>query len=179
MLPRCLPLFILPVCLVAPGCGPEFKEFSPDGKFKVQMPGTPKEQDQSLPGRTDKSWAVEEKNGTYYVSTIELPALSVALTPLEQQLDGARDGAMRKSDSKLTSEQKIALAGKYPGRHVEADIPATNRKMKMRFFIVGTRLYLVLVFGTVSWMDSANTEKFLNSLELIGEPDPAKQDSGK
>jgi hypothetical protein len=174
-------LACVPVCLVAAGCGTEFKEFSPDGKFKVLLPGTPKEQNQSAMGLTVKAWSAEEKNGAYIISATDLPAALVGqgAAQLEQQLDGARSGALANSGAKLTSEKKITLAGKYPGRHIEADVPAKNGKMKMRVYIVGNRLYSMIAVGNGSWADSADATKFLDSLELVGEPAPSKQEAAK
>jgi hypothetical protein len=179
MSPRRLLGFVLPLCFIASaGCGGQFKEFAPDGKFKVQMPGTPTEKSQSAMGLTVKAWSLEEGNGAYVVSATDLPAALIGqgAAALEQQLDSAREGAMRSSGSKLTKEEKITLAGKYPGRHIEADVPSKNGKMKARIYIVGNRLYQVLAVGTESWMSSGDVTKFLESLELTGEPaQPAPQ----
>jgi hypothetical protein len=155
--------------LLVSGCGKaEFKEFaSADGRFKVQMPGTPKEQTQTAAGVTMKIYTLEEKDGAYAVSFADMPIpAGESEAQLQARLDGSRDGMLRNTGGILTSESKINLSGKYPGREVQADIASKKGILRARFYLVDRRLYQVVVTGTKPWATSANATKFLDSLVL-------------
>src|SRR5262249_29790889 len=52
----------------------KFREFSPDGKFKVLMPGVPKENaEKSERDAASRSWTVKETFGKYTLGTIDVP----------------------------------------------------------------------------------------------------------
>src|SRR5262245_60763611 len=93
----------------------ELKEFSSkDGKFKVLMPGKPKEQSQSVAGMEIKMFLVEEKNGGMVVVYCDMSVMG----PPDAMLDGAVKGALANSKSKEKSVAKIQLVGKHPGREI-------------------------------------------------------------
>ena len=99
----------------------DFKEFSPAGSgFKVQMPGTPKEQTQTAVGIPVAIFSAEDPNGAYIVSYADLPIPgNESPDQIEKRLDGSRDGQLaHMGGSKLVSESKIQLGGKYPGRDI-------------------------------------------------------------
>ena len=64
------------------------------------------------------------------------------------------------------SESKIELDGKHPGREILADIPSKGGAVRARVYLVGTRLYQIMVVGKKGFEESADTLKFLNSLKL-------------
>src|SRR5437868_4194327 len=52
----------------------KFREFSPDGKFKILMPGRPKDTSRDMGGLEIKIWVVESGTAAVYlVSSTELP----------------------------------------------------------------------------------------------------------
>jgi hypothetical protein len=67
------------------------------------------------------------------------------------------------------SSKKITLAGKYPGMEVDATVPKANGSARSRVYMVKGRLYQMLVLGENSFVDSADTGKFLDSLQIISE----------
>jgi hypothetical protein len=145
----------------------KFREFSPDGKFKVLMPGVPKErvekQHRDMPSRC---WTVQETFGEYMVGTIDLPA-DIELPKgymeflVEKLGEGCPPGAI------VTRE--ITLAGKYPGRHVEAEMPSQEKATKLRFFVTKNRSYILIAEGPKHWIKSPDTMRFLESFQLVGE----------
>lgn len=156
--------------LLVSGCGKaEFKEFaSADGRFKVQMPGTPKEETQTAAGATMKIYSLQEKDGAYAAAFADLPIPSgESEAQLQARLDGSRDGMVRNVGGTLTSESRITLSGKYPGREVQADIPSKKGVLRARIYLVDRRLYQVMVTGTKPWATSADATKFLDSLVLM------------
>jgi hypothetical protein len=66
----------------------------------------------------------------------------------------------------LTSESRITLSGKYPGREVQADIPSKKGALRARIYLVDRRFYQAMVAGTKPWATSADATKFLDSFVL-------------
>jgi hypothetical protein len=151
------------------GCGsPPFKEFSSkEGKFKVQMPGTPKETKQNAGGMDMHMYTTEQRNGAFAVAYSDSPVpLGQSPAQAKLALDGARDGALKNINAKLTGEKDITLAGKHPGREITADLPDNKGQLKARFYIVDRRIYQQLVMGNKSWVESPDAAKFLDSFAL-------------
>jgi len=150
------------------GCGSkELKEFkSPAGGFKVLMPGNPKEQTQNTAAGQFKMYSVEERNGAYMAGFADTP-----IPPNEPEaktqirLDGARDGAVGNIKGTLVREAKIQLSGN-PGREIEANLPQNKGIVRARFYIVGSRMYQIMVVGTKSFAGSSDATKFLDSFAL-------------
>ncbi len=153
--------------LLVSGCdNGEFREIvSEEGRFKVQMPGTPKETSQFVLGFTMKTWSLEKKEGGYAVAFADIPMASKESDiQIQKRLEGARDGMVSNTRSKLTSSSRTTLNGKYPGRDVEADLPDQKGILRARIYLVGQRLYQIMVVGTKPWANSADATKFLDSL---------------
>lgn len=146
----------------------QFQEFaSADGRFKVQMPGTPTEKTETAAGTSMKTFVIEDKNGGYMVAFADLPIPAAeSEQQLEMRLDGARDGALRNVNASLTKENRIKLNGKYPGRDIEATIPDKKGALREKMYVVNQRLYQVLVIGNPSFVNSAAATKFLDSFAL-------------
>lgn len=154
------------VLLFASGCGkPEFKEFRcSGGRFTVQMPGTPREQQQDVAGIPLKTYSVENWSGAYAVAYADIPHsfgdLSSRMTAM---LDGAENGMIKNVNAKLLRSSEVKLANKFVGREVKAELP--NKGLVLaRIFIINRRLYQVVVTGTREWVTSADATKFLDSL---------------
>jgi hypothetical protein len=156
------------VLLVVSGCGtPEFKEFSSkDGRFKILMPGTPKEQTQKAVGVDVKLYMVETRQGAYMASYADMPVpTNESDEQIQTRLDGARDGSVRNVNAKLLSTSNITL-GKCPGRSYDAELPGGKGVVRGNIYMSGTRLYQVMVVGTKSFVDSADSKKFLDSFAI-------------
>jgi len=145
----------------------EFKEFaSAEGRFKVLMPGTPKEESQAAAGTNMKTYSLTEKEGAYMVAFADLPLPKGMKEPeIQKRLDGARDGMLSNVGGKLTNSSKITLSGKYPGREVQATLPKQQDGLLIaKIYFVNQRLYQIMVTGTKAWAGSADATKFLDSL---------------
>jgi hypothetical protein len=160
--------FLMVACIALTGCGAGFKEFSPDPKFKVLMPGTPKEQSQDLLGLKLKMWIYEERNGGYAVAITDIG--TIPSEELKVRLDGARDGAVRNVGGTLISESEKTLADKYPGREIIVELPNGKGFNRQRFYLVAGRLYQMMSIGKdKKWIESADSTKFLDSLTILSE----------
>lgn len=157
------------------GCGKaEFKEFtSAAGKYKAEMPGKPKEETQNTPSPDGRQIAlnvasVQQKDGVYVVMYSDLPIpAGESDAKIQERLDGSREGALKNINGKLTKETKITLADKYPGRDIEAELPGGKGSLRVKIYMVGTRLYQVMVVGTATWVASADSARFLDSFALV------------
>ena len=155
--------------IAATGCKRPMTEFtSTEYKFKASFPSKPTEQEQTASGIKFKMFATESKNGAYmvWVADIPIPA-NESDAMLQQRLDGARDGAIKNVGGTQKSSSASTLAGKYPGREFSAGITQpTEGLLRARIYLVGTRLYQVMVIGIDSYANSSEATAFLNSFKL-------------
>lgn len=168
-----MPQYLKLVCVVGlflsiAGCKSQLKEFaSAEGRFKVMLPGTPEEQSRTTSNVVTKLYAIEDREGAYVVGFADLPA---GIVPSDDKISDllkkARDGSLRKINATLTKDTSITLAGKYPGRELEGDIPSKDFVLRARIYYVDGRIYHILAVGTKSWANSADATTVLNSLTI-------------
>lgn len=159
-------LALLGAAFLAVGCGSAaLTDFeSKEHKFKVKMPGTPKVQNQNVGGLQQNIYLVEERNGAYMVFHQENPFSGAGLE--KQMLEGAVTGLSSKGSVK--SKTDIMLEGKYPG--VDVHFGVTTPKAgegRDRIYIVGNKLYQVMVIGSADFVNSDTSKKFMDSFQLI------------
>lgn len=169
---KAVALAAVTACLLsAAGCGKaEFVEYvaTEDG-FKVLLPGTPKVQTESAAGMQIRVHSVGNKDGGYVVSSLALPPDLQNVDPAEteERLDAGVAGAIGKLEGQLTKSTKITLAGKHAGREVEFDIPKMSGIGKARFFYTSKRYVQAVVIGTPEFVNTPDTNQFLDSLQLL------------
>jgi hypothetical protein len=160
---------VLAGVLLLGGCQDgQMREYtSPDGQFKVLFPGKPKEETQLGIGGLMKKVSVSRRDGAYVVTAQEVKiAPDAAPAVLEDRLDGVRNGAVSNIRGKLLREEKITLAGRYPGRDIVAEMPEQVGLLRDRLYLVGDRLYQVMVMGRREWVESPDAQRFLDSFTL-------------
>jgi hypothetical protein len=147
----------------------EWKEFaSKDGRFKVLMVGTPKED--KLDTESDFGKGVLNMNSIqvgktmYAANHIDFPA-EIKKAGLKQVYDSSRDGAVANLAGKLASEKDIKL-GENPGREIQIDVQGGRQLFRARVYLIEQRLYQVVVFGTKEAATSKEADKFLDSFKL-------------
>jgi hypothetical protein len=146
---------------------------SPAGRYSILMPGRPKEQTQafeSAVGTLDLHIATyENRSGAYLVMYVDYPADLVAAGQASAILDGAAQGAVANVDGQLTRQQAVSL-GAAPGREIEFDAAAQGAqpatRIKVRYYLVGRRLYQVMVVAPQAQGLPADAPKFLDSFNL-------------
>ncbi len=153
MLRRMTLVAALGLLAAASASAQEWKKFSGDsGRFSVELPGEPKQQKQDVQTDAGKititMYIVEVGNGGYFVALSDFPAALVQAADPEVLLANARDGAVRNVRGKLVSDKAITL-GEHQGREIqfEADNPAGKIVGRARLYLVGNRLYQLLVVG--------------------------------
>jgi hypothetical protein len=133
---------------------PAWKEFaSKEGRFKVLMPGTPK-QDQA---ETESDFG----KGVLHMNTAQAGKTLYGAN----YCDSSRDGAVANLEGELAGEKDIKL-GEYPGREIQIDVAGGKRLFRVRVYLVDQRLYQVVVFGTKEAATSKEADKFLDSFKL-------------
>ena len=172
-------LGVLPVLLVAGtllvGCGgTTWTEFtSAEGAFSVLMPGTPAEQTQAQDtdlGPIDvHMYTFEGGDVAYLIGYNVFPAAVIDASTPAAILDGARDGQVETVKGTLVNESEITL-GTYPGRDLEIQVEGSDgaSSLRTRLFMVGDRLYQLVVAGPKGQSTSPDTIKFLDSFKLTG-----------
>jgi hypothetical protein len=148
---------------------PQPKEFvSKEGGFKVLMPGTPKTD--KLDSESDFGKGVLHMNSVqagmamYAANYCDFPA-EIKKAALKQVYDSSRDGAVANMEGKLATEKDIKL-GEHSGREIQIEVAGGSRLFRARVFLVGQRLYQVVVFGTKESASSKDTDKFFDSFKL-------------
>ena len=148
---------------------PQAKEYiSKEGGFKVLMPGTPKETKLDAESEFGKGVlhmnSVEAGMAMYAANYCDFPA-EIKKVALKQVYDSSRDGAVANLEGKLATEKDIKL-GDYSGREIRIEVAGGIRLFRARVFLVGQRLYQVVVFGTKESASSKDADKFLDSFRL-------------
>ncbi len=139
--------------------------------FSVLMPGTPKEQTtkikSGLGDLDNNSFTVITDNKVFWnVLVIDYPAGSAAERQ-EALLDGAVNVNVNRLKGKKISETKNPLDGtKFPGRQVQIEAESVGF-VRAHMYLVGDRLYQVIVQGPKEVVTSADATKYLESFKLV------------
>lgn len=157
----------------APQTPAGWQAFSPGGGgFSVLMPGNPKELSQSIKTPIGDvtmkmfNYEVPGNQGIYAVQYADYPS-NLIQNPalLDKILDGARQGMVSAiPGAKVLNEQKVTQDG-YSGREVKIEI-AGQGTMKVKYFMAGSRMYIIMVGGPQGLPESKNAEMFFGSFKI-------------
>jgi hypothetical protein len=152
-------------CLFA-GCSKSFTEFeAKEHNFKAMFPGTPKTKKQMAPGGFEQTYyIVEESGGAYSVvfqrNPGELPGME------RMVLDKMKD--VLSASTKIKSTKELTLDGKYPGIELSGEMPTPpGTEMRNRVYLVGDKLYQVMIIGKPGFVSSGDADKFLDSFKYV------------
>jgi hypothetical protein len=156
------------------GCGmPPLQKFSTaEGRFEVQMPGTPQEKTETIPTGKLHCFTCDFPSGAYAAQWIDLPQTKGETeAQLRTRLEKARDNAIANLKGKLLTEKdkdgSLKLAEKYPGLEFSTEIPSQNGMIHARLYLVEGRLYQLMVLGRKSFVESKEADTFLQSFALL------------
>ncbi len=152
------------------GSKPVWQEFSsPEGNFAVLMPGSPSheiKQVKTALGALDMHmFSREIRRSAYIIIYSDYPEI-ITRAPADKVLDGGRDGAVANSKGRLISEQYITLDGGHAGRELTIEVPEKGT-LKVRAYLVGRRLYQIMVASPKDLADSEENIAFLRSFKLL------------
>jgi hypothetical protein len=142
------------------------------GRFAITAPVELKEQTKSVDGEEGKKIELHvfqgEKDGkAYFVVYSDRATDTAKQEDIEKLLDGARDGLIGGMKGKVTNETKIAMAGNA-GRELDVDAKFNeiDSKVKARLYMVGKRLYQIMIVTPVGKGTPEEMVEFLNSFKL-------------
>lgn len=165
-------LYIIIILLVM-GCqsGTWDSFTSSEGKFSALFPKNPTEEIDTLNtaiGTLEMhTFTASYRKGFFAVAYVDYPYSAVRVTPASSLLDGARDGAVERTNGRLLSEKLISLGG-YPGREIKIKIetPKHTAIIRCRIYLVKNRLYQILVATSIQEAYSTIGTTFLNSFQV-------------
>lgn len=154
---------------------PPLQEFKSEvGGFSVRVPTALKEVTQTVESPTAGPIDAHVFSGAYGsvnygIVYSDMPTEVISKSDPEQILDGSRNGAVSNVNGKLVLETKVHLEA-YPGRQLVVDVRTSDgrdRTVMLRIFLVGSRLYQVLVMAPKGVVSSDEMTTFLDSFKLI------------
>src|SRR4051794_6197496 len=112
------------------------------GNFTASFPASPTVMQESAMGMPTYIYEVEQSDRVYMVSYVDLPAeFSGSDSTANAGLEGAVSGSISTAGGTIQSKQDISIDG-YPGKDVSAS--SSRGYMRVRYYLVGQRLYSVL-----------------------------------
>jgi hypothetical protein len=150
---------------------------SQPGRFRFRFPGKPQlaEQTSNTPSGPLVMHNVlyEAPEGTVYaISYADLSAASVRAAGPDALLEGGVNGLATSGGWTVVSKKAIKL-GPHPGRDVIGDVKVPGAREpgygRTRLFLVGNRIYQIILIGSKSKVTPADFEKHLDSFELLPE----------
>jgi hypothetical protein len=154
---------------VASADAPPMQTFTAaDGRFSVLLPGTPKQESQTIDlkggGTTTlyQFWVELENNNVTYMVMYNDYTGDYANGAPQTTLATTRDGAV--NGKTLTSDVEINLNG-VPGRAFTAT-DSTGYNYSVHQFLAGKRLYQLIVVGNKDH-PATLTDQFMNSFRIL------------
>ena len=112
--------------------------------------------------------SVADDNHLYALYETEYPENSISSDRKEKQDDffrGAIDGSAKNVNGKILSEKKIELEG-YPGHEVRIDFKDGLAVIRMRYYLVKNRLFMLQIFTETKKEQNKSIDRFMDSFKL-------------
>lgn len=142
------------------------------GHFTVNFPAKASVSSETVDTRAGKAqvhlYRAEGDNKaiTYTALYSDYPAGSVGRSPADAIYDGAINGAIGEGGGKVVSNNKISN-GTVAGREAVFSSPDQAETMRVRYFLVGDRLYQVAFHGPKGSEGSKDATTFLDSFKIV------------
>ncbi len=171
-------LAFISVLLVVAGCGggstpaPYTDE---EGNYRVLAVGSTKSSQQKLASQAGELtvFAMESVDGnktSRSVTYTDYPLALVQSRRPEAMLDGLERAMTPDGRWSIESQRSISIDG-HPGRELQFSATAANNPEKgagrARIYLVGNRLYQVIIVGPAAKVTAAELDDFVNSFELL------------
>jgi hypothetical protein len=153
--------------------GPQLNDVgSTEEGFTAKMPGAPQvtRNKVTIPAGDVNiaTWNSSVDGVIYALTTADYPEKIVAGRTAETMLNKeGRDSLVGQLKGTLKSEENITINDKYPGKAFV--ISSDSGEVKARSYLVGTRLYTMVVLYNPS-IGAPAADAFLTSLSLINQP---------
>jgi hypothetical protein len=156
--------------LVTLGCGRlDWKKFeSTEGRFSVDLPGAPKEDQQKIPTPAgvleQRSYLVKGDTHAFGVMYADYPPNIVTPGATDTLLDGAVDGAAKGVGGTANTRRPVTVSG-HPGRAFETP---TNQgyDYDARMVLVKNRLYQLVITSRPGVLKPEDKARFFESFNV-------------
>lgn len=142
---------------------------SKDGHYSANFPGPAKESTQTVTTDSGPTTAhiltYQTPKAIFTALYSDYPPRAVGRVPVDVVYAGAIDGAARKAGGTLRSSVPIQVES-VTGREAVFDAPNKTETVRVRYFLVGNRLYQVMYDGPSGTEKSQEATNFLNSFHL-------------
>ncbi len=143
---------------------------SKEGKFTITLPGQPASKTSKVVTSAGEVEAylflVDRKTHAYLVSYNDYKAATVDPDP-EKVLSQVVEATAKNLKGQVNKDEKITLgAKKYPGRDVLIALPGKQGLYRGRVYLVGNRLYQVVVIGPEDLVKNAAVDAYFGSFKL-------------
>jgi hypothetical protein len=183
--PQPLRRSLLLVCAAAAllaACGGSWQEVAPpEGGFSVMMHATPRfeKSDIETPmGTITGHWyAVEVSESVFGVGYSDYPQQVVANVAPKWMFTTVRESWVKRINGKLVGEgEEIRLDRLHPGMDFSArgELRGYEVLLRGQLYLVGNRLYQVIVFGRRETLPRGDIHRFLASFKLVPRHDVAR-----
>jgi hypothetical protein len=156
----------------AAGAAPaaQWKEFrSPEGGFVVLLPGEPTLDRKATPtdfGQIDMHmYTVTTANMYCSVAFYDVPA--GLNKPVDTLLDDTCNGFVKGANLTEKAERRAIALGSHPGREIIGESPDGAFLLMARYYLVGKRIYLVMVGTAIAEASSPEVGRYLDSFRLV------------
>jgi hypothetical protein len=142
-----------------------------DGRFSIDFPGKVIESTQTVDTSAGPATAhiyqhTAGGKATYTALYSDYPPGSIAGSSVEAIYEGAINGALGKAGGTLRSSTTIEVSG-VVGREAVFDAPSTKESVRVRYFLVGDRLYQVAYDGPQGSETGKDATMFLDSFKIL------------
>lgn len=152
---------------------------SPEGKYKIMMPGTPKVEAKKIPtavGELTMYIAMlereeEDDNLVYMSAYSEYPADKISSAMSKEGVDrffkGAAEGGAKNMNGKIKSITESSYKG-YPARIIQVDVSlgGENFLALQKMILVKNKFYMLQTFTFPEKPENENAKKFFESFDL-------------
>ena len=147
---------------------------SPDGSFKVLMPGMPEsmsETKKTFMGEVNLNIFLAKppkQQVAYVVAYNDFPHSYGTLADPQVVLNNARDMALKTTQSKLVSQEDIRGYNNHPGKEIEY-VNSAGKITRNRMFFAEGRLYQAMVITTKEQEKylTKSIRGYLNSFQVV------------
>jgi len=144
---------------------PMFPIESAGGRFVASYPVKAKKFTRTMGGTEFTGYESESKDGTCAVGYADLPIPGgESEEKIRERIDSARNAALADAKATLASEKDATIGSGRPGREFTGT--AEGKQLRSRVFLVGARLYRIIVLGTEPFANSPEATAFLDSFQL-------------
>jgi hypothetical protein len=150
---------------------------SPEGRFRVRFPQGPRERVQKVgspAGPIEVHMFVADLGDVAYFASYNDYSVDPAQLDPEAALESVVQGALAAGKGRLTARRDVRL-GDHPGKEYQAALSLPDGRpaaSKARVYLVGARLYQVLVVSPEGKEDTKAVDAFLDSFALVKPPTP-------